>query len=151
MAKNDPKKPRDYEVGYGKPPVHSRFPKGHSGNPSGRPRGLTLGRAKQLAVKELYRTLRVKEGDKVLRLPAISAVLRSQIAQAIKGNGPAQRAVFEAFMTIERESAANDAIEQKAHEERSGMDDLEIARRIFFALERGKRELDRRDKESKDT
>ena len=26
-------------VGYGKPPAHTRFRKGHSGNPRGRPRG----------------------------------------------------------------------------------------------------------------
>ena len=31
--------PRDYEVGYGKPPRHTRFQKGRSGNPTGRPRG----------------------------------------------------------------------------------------------------------------
>jgi len=30
---------RDYEVGYGKPPLHTRFQKGKSGNPAGRPRG----------------------------------------------------------------------------------------------------------------
>ena len=29
----------DYEVGYGKPPRHSRFVKGQSGNPRGRPAG----------------------------------------------------------------------------------------------------------------
>ncbi len=27
----------DYEVGYGKPPTHTRFKKGRSGNPYGRP------------------------------------------------------------------------------------------------------------------
>lgn len=29
----------DYEVGYGKPPKHTRFKKGKSGNPKGRPKG----------------------------------------------------------------------------------------------------------------
>ena len=30
---------RDYEVGYSKPPQHTRFVKGQSGNPGGRPSG----------------------------------------------------------------------------------------------------------------
>ena len=30
---------RDYEVGYGKPPRYTRFAKGQSGNPHGRPAG----------------------------------------------------------------------------------------------------------------
>ena len=33
-----PEKPRDYQVGYGRPPRHTRFEKGRSGNPRGRPR-----------------------------------------------------------------------------------------------------------------
>ena len=32
-------KRRDYEVGYGRPPRHTRFKKGQSGNPKGRPGG----------------------------------------------------------------------------------------------------------------
>ena len=34
-----PETQRDYEVGYGKPPRHTRFTKGQSGNPRGRPAG----------------------------------------------------------------------------------------------------------------
>ena len=34
-----PEDQRDYEVGYGKPPRHTRFAKGQSGNPRGRPSG----------------------------------------------------------------------------------------------------------------
>lgn len=30
---------KNYEVGYGRPPKHSRFKPGQSGNPSGRPKG----------------------------------------------------------------------------------------------------------------
>jgi hypothetical protein len=42
-ARRRPAKPpdeeRDYEVGYSKPPQHTRFVKGQSGNPRGRPSG----------------------------------------------------------------------------------------------------------------
>ena len=40
-ANKTSEKKRDYEVGRGKPPVHSRFKKGQSGNPRG-PRSKNL-------------------------------------------------------------------------------------------------------------
>ena len=39
MAARDRPKKESYEVGYRKPPVGTRFKKGQSGNPAGRPRG----------------------------------------------------------------------------------------------------------------
>jgi hypothetical protein len=48
----------DHKVGYRKPPVHSRFRKGQSSNPGGRPRGMTAGRATALALKEAYRSVK---------------------------------------------------------------------------------------------
>src|SRR5215208_7957735 len=93
-----------YEVGYGKPPVHSRFRKGQSGNPSGRPRRKSTERAKDIALQEAYRLVPVREGDKIVKMPALQAVHRSQIALAAKGNGPAQRAVFRVVQAIEKEA-----------------------------------------------
>ena len=68
-------------VGYRKPPVHSRFRKGQSGNPGGRPKGMTSGRAAALMQQEAYRRIRVKEGDKVVTMTVFQAVLRSLIAR----------------------------------------------------------------------
>jgi hypothetical protein len=138
------KPPADkYAVGYGKPPARTQFRKGQSGNPGGRPRGVTTGRANSLALKEAYRLIAVREGEKVLTLPAIQAVLRQQVAVAAKGNPRAQRAVVETVQAIERELAAQTAAKAKEKDNERPMSDLEVARRIAFLLERGRQELER--------
>jgi cytochrome P450 len=93
-------------VGYGRPPVHSRFRKGQSGNPTGKRRRGLVDRVKALMRQEAYRLLTVREGDKVTRMPALQAVLRSQIACAAKGNVPAQRAVVKAMQEMDAETGA---------------------------------------------
>jgi hypothetical protein len=94
-------------VGYGRPPVHSRFRKGQSGNPAGRRRQSEGERARKLILQEAFRRLNLREGDKVTRIPALQAVLRSQIALAAKGNGPAQRAIIKTIQEIEAEARTN--------------------------------------------
>lgn len=93
----------DYEVGYGKPPVYTRFRPGQSGNPRGSSRAARQGRAKRLALAEAYRPVTIREGNTVLRLPAIQAIFRSQIALAAKGDGRAQRDVIASVQAIEAE------------------------------------------------
>ena len=93
-------------VGYGRPPVHSRFRKGQSGNPTGQRRHGEAERARALIRQEAYRLLTIREGDKVTRMPALQAVIRSQIACAAKGNVPAQRAVVKAVQDSEAEARA---------------------------------------------
>src|SRR5713226_875978 len=93
-------------VGYGKPPVHSRFRKGQSGNPTGKRRYGEAERAQALIWEEAFRPLTVREGDRVTRMPALQAVIRSQIASAAKGNVSAQRAVVKAIQEIEAEIRA---------------------------------------------
>ncbi len=48
--------PRDpgYDVGYGAP-IHSRFVKGQSGNPGGRPPGLACGTIEEMALARIRR------------------------------------------------------------------------------------------------
>ena len=84
-----------------------------------------------MALKEAYRPVTVREGDKILTLPAIQAVLRSQVLAA-KGNGPAQRALIEVIQAIERELAAQATAKDKAEANKPPMSDQEIARRIAF-------------------
>ena len=132
------KKPAgDYELGYGKPPVARRFRKGQCGNPGGRPRGMTAGRAKALVLKEAYRPITLREGDNVVTLPMFQVVLRSLIASAVKGNGPAQRAVIEAVQAVERELSAQ-AITESANT--PSLTNIEAARRIAFVFARAERE-----------
>jgi hypothetical protein len=130
----DGKRPRPYEVGYGKPPVHTRFRKGVSGNPRGGSRAQRAARARALALKEAYRLVTVREGDKVTSLPAIQAVMRSQFALAVKGNGPAQRAMIAAIHAMEQELAAEAAAEEQAEAELRPMTNLEAGRRIASML-----------------
>ena len=130
----------EYEVGYAKPPARTKFRKGTSGNPGGRPRGITKGRANQLALKEAYRSVKVREGDKVLTLPAIQVTLRNLVASAAKGSGPAQRTLIGMTQAIEREvSLVQDAIERKAEAEKP-VSELDAARRIAFLLTKAARE-----------
>lgn len=109
----------DYDVGYGKPPIQTRFKKGQSGNPNGRPSAMGSDRARRLALKEAYRPVTVREGDNVISLPAIQAVVRSSFALAVKGNGPAQRAFFKLIDSIERESADSADLRHEAEQKKA--------------------------------
>jgi hypothetical protein len=106
-----------YTIGYRKPPLHTRFRKGQSGNPAGRPRRSARPCAKELTLAEVYRAVVVKEDrdGRAEPVPALQAILRSQVALAIKGNGPAQRAVLAAVNAIEdREDMERRVAEQTA-------------------------------------
>jgi hypothetical protein len=108
MTENANSQEKTYEVGYAKPPLHSRFKKGQSGNPKGRPRSAKkTQRVKRLVLQELYRLIAVREGEKVIMMPALQAVIRSSIVLAVKGSGPAQRAVLNTARQMEKEDAVD--------------------------------------------
>jgi hypothetical protein len=94
-----------YEIGYGRPPQHSRFKKGQSGNPTGRRRYTDSKRGQQLLLEEANRLVTIREGEKKLRIPAVQAALRSLFFAAMKGNTSAQRMVLSALGEIETADA----------------------------------------------
>ncbi len=74
----------EYAVGFGKPPRHTRFCKGQSGNPKGRPRG-----AKNLATlmeKVLKEPVVISENGKRRRITKREALIKQLVNKAIAGD-----------------------------------------------------------------
>jgi len=77
--------------------------------------------------------LNLREGDKVTRIPALQAVLRSQIALAAKGNGPAQRAVVKTVQEIEAEVRAHGASVTATTKPSKDLNDVTVTGANFWA------------------
>lgn len=102
-----------YEVGYGKPPEVTRFRKGQSGNPRGRPKGaknklpaLNEERMKAIILEEAYRTITVRDGVRNVTVPIARAVLRSLAVNAVKGQHRSQRLFAELLSGVETSNKA---------------------------------------------
>lgn len=84
MAKKNQSKNVDYEVGFGKPPKASRFVKGQSGNPNGRPKG-SLSFASILN-KALFEKVVVNEGSQKVVRTKLEVMLIQALNKAISGD-----------------------------------------------------------------
>ena len=107
----------DYAVGYGKPPVATRFQPGQSGNPRGRPRGARskaafgTRRADDIVRAELYRLVTIRENGKTIKLPALAAMVRGSIVAGMKGSRLHTKQNLDVVRSIEgRESAELEAL-----------------------------------------
>jgi Family of unknown function (DUF5681) len=130
-----------YEVGFGKPPVETRFKAGQSGNPRGRPKGsisqkpgLAEERIKTLVLEEAYRTIPILDKGRRLNIPMMRAVLRAVATNAAKGNN---RAAILFTSLVERTEAANKTLASEAFSSALAYKDVwtkELARRKRLSI-----------------
>jgi hypothetical protein len=93
-------------VGYRRPPAATRFAKGRSGNPKGRPRG----KAKALPYESvLGQIVTVTESGQTKRITAAEAFLLKMMKDALGGDGAAMRDMLTTIEAAKPSRAAPDA------------------------------------------
>lgn len=90
----------DNGIGYGKPPASTRFRKGRSGNPRGRPRGRRQAPPYETVLGQM---VTIREGGVERRVTAAEAFLLRVTKRGPEGDGAAARA---AMAAIEKARAA---------------------------------------------
>ncbi len=84
--------PNDYEVGHGKPPKHTRWKKGQSGNPNGRSKGRK--NARTFIHDALTRTFTIQENGRTRRVRLMEAFINQLTVKALNGSTREQIALF---------------------------------------------------------
>lgn len=82
----------DYEVGYGKPPIHSRFKPGGVGNPKGRRKATTS--VGQMLEDALMKKVTVEENGRSKTMTAQEYILRNLVRAAARGDHKSIQLLF---------------------------------------------------------
>jgi Family of unknown function (DUF5681) len=96
---------RDYEVGYGKPPRHTRFEPGRSGNPRGRPPGAK--NMKTLLSKALNELVVVTEPGGRRKVSKREAIVTQLVNRSAKADYKAIQILLGMLRDIEGDSDAH--------------------------------------------
>jgi len=96
-----------YVIGYGRPPAHTRYKKGESGNPHGRPVGSA--NAKTRIARVLDGMVAVRERGKTRFISKLEAMFEAQTNKAMKGDS-------RSFSTVIAHAARIGALAESAAE-----------------------------------
>jgi hypothetical protein len=133
MSQDDPTNEAEIEArGFCNPPIESRFRKGESGNPAGRPKGsknrrpVLAERFRSLMLEEAYRPIRLSKDGQEFTLPMTQVVLRKLAQAAAKGDARAQAMFFKMVSTSANDEVAIEEMVQGAHVKATAEEPIEI-------------------------
>jgi hypothetical protein len=125
-----PKPTGQYKVGYGKPPEHTRFRPGHSGNPAGGKKGQPT--PNEIFMKEAARLVKVKRGDTVETITKHEAIVRRLLHVAMEGDIAAARLVIAALAQSAPDPSSTPAEDETANLALSVIPDDDAVRRMLM-------------------
>jgi Family of unknown function (DUF5681) len=101
---------KDYQVGYGRPPVEHRFKPGNNANPKGRKKKT---QNRKVVIRDLLlEPITVKEGGEVKQMSMLEAVLKKTMSKALAGDHKAALTIIgiaqrEGILTPEQEETVD--------------------------------------------
>lgn len=121
---------KTYDVGYCNPPQHSRFQKGKSGNPSGRPKHSR--NTYKLLEDILEQKVSIVQDGKQIKISKKVAILLQAVNSAVKGDIKAIRDLFPHLLAV-------DAKQEEKEQKRASLkaDDLSIINNFLQNKETG--------------
>ena len=111
-----PSKPngaQTFSVGYGRPPVHSRFKPGQSGNPKGRRKGQR--NVHTVVDGELSQRIKVREGNRTRSLTKLDGFVVTLVNAALKGDAKACTSLINLLRSLGMTGEPPAATDQKPY------------------------------------
>jgi hypothetical protein len=130
------KKSDGYEVGYGKPPKDTRFQKGSSGNPKGRPK--KAADFHSIFMKESESLMTINDNGQRRRISKLEGIAKQLHNKALTGNIPALRIYLGVYPQLCEIAALQSKDLEGKHTSR--YTDAELEKMLDDALKKEKKE-----------
>lgn len=132
MDDDDPKKRAAYDVGYGKPPEHTRWKPKQSGNLRGRPKGATSNKKRSKRMLEALNQVRV--GDEVRTITTHDLALERVREGVRKADSRAINQALALARELDRDAEAKAAAAPAGQQESEPMSEDDEAIALEYLL-----------------